>query len=431
MVEPSGQSETVSRSYLTLLVTLVTIGVLMSAFDSVARNDALPLILKYLHMSVAEGGLVLSGGFVATTLSNLAIGPLMDRFGRKNLFIAALVATALTSGFTAFVTNVVEYAVIGFLAGVCLSVIGTGNVLVAEEAPRHIRGMLQGIVTAGFPMGTVVIGLVGSLVLPSGHWRILFLLSFSSILLALVVALTLREPPRSAEALQVKRHRRDIERGQTIQTRYSIDEHKAVRQEFWQIFAPDLRRQTITTSLFGFLVNFSVGFVIVLGVTFMVYYDHIGIGIASLALLVEGAATIVGEIVVGLLADRWVSRNILILWNIIGGIAVGLFAVHGGEGWLFFIMALFGFFGQGYQGTWWRYLNDSFPTRARGTGSSFVTGIYFFGLVFAPSIFGAVMTSGHYALVPVICAAIVIVGTLVLLFARKIEPQKDLEDIAS
>jgi len=179
------------------------------------------------------------------------------------------------------------------------------------------------------------------------------------------------------------------------------------------------------------LVNFSVGFVLVLGVEYFVLFDHIGIAAASLALTVEGIFTLVGEIVVGYLADRFASRNIIIIWNIIGAIALALLAVRGGAGWIFFVMALFGFFGQGYQGTWWRYLNDSFPTRARGTGSAFVTAVYFLGLVFAPTMFGSIMNAGQLTAAPLLSAAIVLVGSLILLAARRIPPRRELEELAT
>ncbi|MBX5468084.1 MAG: MFS transporter [Firmicutes bacterium] len=431
MQQPQSELRSVSPRYLTVLMIVVTLGVLVSAFDSVARNDALPLILKYLHMNVAAGGMVLSAGFIATTLGNLFVGPIMDRWGRKRVFVYSMIAIALTSGFTAFIQNVVEYILVGFFSGIVLTVIEIGNVLVAEEAPKESRGLLSGIVTAGFPMGTIVIGLVGAVVLPSGNWRLLFLLSFTSIILAVVAHFALREPPRSAEALRVKRESARIRHGEHVATTFGIDEDKAVRREWAQIFAPDLRRQTIVASLFGILVNFSVGFVLVVGVEYFVIFDHLGIAAASLALTVEGIFTLVGEIVAGWLADRWASRNLLIVWNIIGAVVVALFAVRGGPAWIYALMAAFGFFGQGYQGTWWRYLNDSFPTRARGTGSAFVTAVYFFGFIFAPTMYGQILNSGHLTVAPLLSAGIVLVGALILFAGRKIPPRRELEELAT
>ncbi|MBX5468102.1 MAG: MFS transporter [Firmicutes bacterium] len=418
-----------SRRYVTTLVTLATLGVLLSAFDSVARNVALPLILQSLHMNIAEGGLVFSGGFLASFLSNLLVGPVIDRFGRKRAFLLTLLATALFSGITAFVTTVWEYAVVGFLAGTCLAVQEPAQVLVSEEAPARWRGTLMGIVGAGFAMGSIVVSLVGAAILPSGNWRMLFLLAFAPVLLVLLGAAFLREPPRSAEALRVKRERQRIASGQTVATTFAIDEVKAVQPEWVQIFAPDLRRQTLVTAIFGLLVNFSTGFVLALGVSYLTAFDHIGIGVASLAIAVEGLATLVGTILVGWLADRIAARHILVVWSMVGGIAVGLLAIRGGPSWVFFAMALFGFFGQGALGCWFRYLADSFPTRARGSGTGFVVGVFFFGLAFAPAIFGAVMNTGNFPGAALLAGGIAIAGALVLLAGKVIPPRKELEEI--
>ncbi|MCY0879764.1 MAG: MFS transporter [Firmicutes bacterium] len=417
-------------SYVTIVVTFATLGVMLSAFDSVARNDALPLILKSLHISVATGGLIFSGGFLATFLSYLVVGPLMDRIGRKRTFLLALAATAVFSGATAFVTNTVQYAIIGFLAGVCLSVEGVAAVIASEEVPTERRGVLLGIIQAGFAVGTIVVGAVGAVILATGNWRLLFLLAFAPIVIVILASGLFREPPRSTEALAVKRQRQKIAQGQIIHTTFAIDEKKAVQSEWKQIFDRDLRRQTIVTSIFGLLVNFSTGFVLALGVTFITSYDKLSIAQASFSLTVEGAATLVGTIIIGYLADWIPSRNLLIIWSIVGGIAVALFAVKGHLGWILFVMALFGFFGQGVLGCWNRYLNESFPTRVRGTGSSFVNGIFFVGLAFAPAIYGAIMATGYYPGAAFLAGGAPVVGALVFLLAKVIPPKKELEELA-
>lgn len=424
-----GRRTVPANRYIATLVTLATLGVLLSAFDSIARNVALPLILKSLHMNIAQGGLVFSGGFLASFFANLAIGPIIDRIGRKRAFLLTLLATAIFSGLTAFVTTVWEYAVVGFLAGTCLAVQEPAQVLVSEEVPAKNRGTLMGIVSAGFAGGSIVVSLVGAAVLPSGNWRLLFLLAFAPALLVLLGSFLLREPPRSLEAMRVKRERERVAQGQLVETTFAINEQKAIRHEWRQIFEPDLRRQTIVTSVFGLLVNISTGFVLALGVVYVTAFDHIGIGPASLSIAIEGVATVFGTLLVGFLADRIASRNLLIIWSILGSLAVALLAIHGGTGWVFLVMALFGFFGQGALGTWWRYLADSFPTRARGSGSAFVIGVFFFGLAFAPAMFGAVMNTGNFPAAALLAAIIALVGSLVLLLGKVIPPRKELEDI--
>ncbi|MBX5468175.1 MAG: MFS transporter [Firmicutes bacterium] len=430
-VEAGGGSTTRS-GYVAVLVIIATLGVLLCAFDSIARNVALPLVLKSVHMNIAQGSLVFSGAFVMTFLGDVFMGPLMDRVGRKWTFILALIAAAIFSGFTAFITAAWQYVVIGILAGLCLAVLQPAAILVSEEAPARWRGTLISLTYAGFAMGSIVVSLLGSVILPTGNWRVLFYLSFSPLLLVLVAWAVLREPPRSAEALRVKRARDRIARGELVRTEFTIDERKAIRGEWRQIFAPDLRRQTIVTAIVGFLLNFSPGLILVLGVAFVTAYDHLPIGVASFALAIEGFAVLVGTLVSGTLTDRFGPRNVVILFTVLGGIAVALMGIRGGEGWVLTTMAAYGFFGQGTLGSWTRYLADSFPTRARGSGVGFVNGVYFLGGgTLAPALFGAVMNAGNPAAAAWLAGGVTILGGLILFLGRSIQPRRELEEIAS
>jgi MFS family permease len=224
-----------SRWYFPLAAGICYVGIVTASFDSVARTVALPLIVRELHMSVGLAGLVFSASFAVTALSTLALGPISDRLGRRTAILLALLAAALTSGATAFVTQSWQYVLVGAAAGTTLTVIGASQVLVVEEAPPAIRGLSVGVLTTGFAVGSFVVGLIGALILPSGHWRLLFYVAFAPAVVGVVAYLILREPRRAAEALAIKR-------GQAVETVHQIDVERARQLEWRQIFAPDLRR---------------------------------------------------------------------------------------------------------------------------------------------------------------------------------------------
>lgn len=68
---------------------------------------------------------------------------------------------------------------------------------------------------------------------------------------------------------------------------------KARRSEWLQIFAPDLRRQTIVLAIASFLVNVSTGFIVTLGPTFFTLYDHLTPSQSSLSLAIESVISLV------------------------------------------------------------------------------------------------------------------------------------------
>lgn len=421
-----------SSRYVSLLVLIATLAVIVSAFDGIARNVALPAMLQSLHMGIAQGAFVFSAAFIVTVVGTLVIGPLMDRVGRKRVFVAALLAAGLFTGLTAFVTNAAEYVVLGVLAGTVGLVNGPAQVLVSEEVPAKWRGTLMGIVQAGFGGGALIVSLVGAALLPRVGWRPLFLLGFAPLLLAVWAAMAVREPVRSLEVMRVKRARDLVARGGSVETAYRVNERAAIRAEWRQLFDADLRRQTIVMAIAGFLVNFTPGFILVLGVAYITAHDHLGIQYAALALAVDSFANLVGTPVAGFMGDRIGARKVLVIWWILGGLSVVLLGlVHGFPG-IAVAMGGYGFFGQAALGCWVRYVTDSFPTRARGSGYNFVFAIYNIGGgILAPAIYGTLMGAHHYVAVAAVAGGVSIVGALVLLAGREIPPRAELEEIAS
>lgn len=424
-VQPGGTSARASTGYLTTLTLFGMLAVAASAFDSVARNLALPEILGSLHLSVGVGGDIFGAAFGMTAVWNWVVGPLTDRFGRKRAVQTTLVAAGLFSGLTAVVTTAWEYTIVAILAGTCLVVQTAIEVMVAETAPSRVRGLLMGFVIAAFSGGALLVGVLGNVFLPGGHWRILFVIAFFPLLLAAAAEFLIREPERSAEVLRLRRggHGRAV-------LAHQVDVDKAQQATWRQLFNADLRRQTVVTSVGGFLVNYSTGFVLALSATFFTLYDHVSIGAISDAVTIESAAALAGGILVGWLSDRISPRHLVVWFSLAGAADIALMAKPGGVAWMFLTMALFGFFGQGALGAWPRYIADSFPTRARGTAQGFVFGMFFVGLAYAPIMFGNMMGAHLFQATCYVGAAVAGAGALVLAFGRLTPVRAELEEIA-
>ena len=399
---------------------------MMAAFDSISRNLAMPFVIKEFHLSVATVSDLVALGFAVTFLSSQIIGPLMDRIGRKRAFLIALFAAGVTSGVTAFVTNAWEFGIVAALSGTCLVAAAPVAVMVAEESPRKARSILMALVQGSFSGGSLVLGVVGSAILPGGHWRMLFLIGFCPLLLLVLSQIFLREPPRSAEALRVKRAR-DAEAGNLT---FAVDVERARRSEWRQLFEPGVRRQTIVLCVGGFFINFSPIFVLGLSATYFSLYDHIGIGAISLALSLEGVGAIIGAVVLGVLGSWFRTRDLVIASAFTGGIVLVLFGIHAGTSQIMLLMGLYGFLGQGLIGIWGRYIAESYPTRMRGTASGFVMGFYFLSSVPAPVLFGALVGGGHFVLTAVLAGVVVVIGGIVLLLGKAHPVGAELEDLA-
>ncbi|QUW18598.1 MFS transporter [Agrococcus sp. Marseille-Q4369] len=154
-------------------------------------------------------------GFLARPLGGLFFGTLGDRLGRKWVLVVTI---GLMGGATTLIGALPTYDQIGIWAPILLTVLrlaqgfGAGaeqagaTVLMAEYAPVQRRGFFSALPFIGIQLGTLLAGLVFSLMslLPDEvffgwAWRIPFLASFLLILVALFIRLRLRETPTFVE----------------------------------------------------------------------------------------------------------------------------------------------------------------------------------------------------------------------------------------
>ncbi len=181
------------------------IAVLWTAFFIINFNVAmmiplLPFIQRDIGLSPAEAGMVLAIFPVVALVSNLALGPFIDRFGRKRFILAGAAANAAILLSTAVAGSAVSIALGRAATGLFMPMIGASVfAALADYIPAPDRARIAGYVTSAAPiaflfsisMGVVLGGLLS--------WR-LPLIILAAICLALAVAASAL-PPTSPEAL--------------------------------------------------------------------------------------------------------------------------------------------------------------------------------------------------------------------------------------
>lgn len=415
-----------TTGYSVRVLIIAFLGVSLSGFDSIARSVSAPVIVDDLHISVTFVTVVHSLSYLITAGFNQVLGWVMQRWGRKAAFVLVLAVTAITSGMTAFVAGAWTYAVVGTIAGVCLSTQGPAGLLVGEETPAKRRGLFLGILGAAFPVGSATISMVGALVLPSGNWRLLFYLTFLPIVLAAVAAFALREPPRSEDA-------RKVMQGEAADPQVVgnvIDVEKARKPSWAQAFGPDIRKQTILLMATAFLLNTNQSMGLTLGAIFFTRYHHLPVGTASLAVSVMSVGSIVGAVLIGRAGDFLNPRNLLVICTTVGALGIMGFAIPGGAAVVFPVVILYGLVGMGTIGVWGRYLVESFPTRVRPTCVQLVHSTWFLNGVVIPPLLAMLIDAHEDAYAALLSGALSIIGAGLLLACRSFPPQQELEDIA-
>lgn len=165
-------------------------------------------VRKEFHLSDSQLGL-LAGLVVALgyAVAAVPIGILTDRVRRTSLLTACVAAW---SGLTLLC------GLSGNFLLLLVSRIGVGAAeaggqplvmsIVGDITTPGRRAQTVGLVHVGIPIGTLLGGLLGSLVAARYGWRYaLFAAGAPGLVIALIVALTLREPPRTIEASDTDR----------------------------------------------------------------------------------------------------------------------------------------------------------------------------------------------------------------------------------
>jgi len=199
--QPPGYNFTIGRIlaiYAGLMMTL-----LLAALDQTIVATALPRIVSDLG-GITQYSWVFTSYMLTSTVTVPLYGKLGDVYGRKNLFLIAivvfLVGSALCGAATDMTQLVIFRAVQGIGAGGLfpLSLAVIGNIV-----PPRDRGRWQGLIGAVFAASSIIGPAVGGFIVDNTTWRWIFLvnLPIGAIALFVIVITMPRRAPLTVHAI--------------------------------------------------------------------------------------------------------------------------------------------------------------------------------------------------------------------------------------
>jgi MFS family permease len=252
------------------------------------------------------------------------------------------------------------------------------------------RGFIYSLVQGGWPIGVLLGAALSAVLLPAIGWRNTFLVATFPAIVIAVLAIKLRESPKFQAMKYIKklekenRHEEAVEFGRA----FDIDVHHSEESTFKQLFEPDLRKHTIFISL-AMLCNWiGIQVFAVLGTTVLTEGKGVEFQSSLIILVVSNAAAYIGYLCHGFVGDR-VGRRLTIAGGwVISGLAYTLM-LFGPESSAFVLtMYTVGlFFIIGPYAALLFFMGESFPTRVRGTGSSFVNAMGPAGAIVGSALF--------------------------------------------
>jgi SHS family lactate transporter-like MFS transporter len=172
------------------------LGWTLDAFDFFLLVFMLKAISTSFGVKVSDVSAALFLTLAARPLGALAFGWLGDRFGRRPVLIAVILAFSFFSALSGFARDLGELLLIRALFGFAMGgEWGLGASLAMESIPARMRGPVSGLLQSGYPSGFLLASLAYFLFFDALGWRLMFLLGLAPALLVLFIRMKVEESP--------------------------------------------------------------------------------------------------------------------------------------------------------------------------------------------------------------------------------------------
>lgn len=337
-------------------------------------------------------------------------GPLADRFGRVRTLVFTILCYSLFTFLGCAATSIWQLAAFRFLAGVGIGGEWTiGGVFVAEEWPESRRRQGAAWMHTGYYFGTFLAAIVNYTVGAHYGWRAVFAVGGAPALLVAFIRYGVRESARWEHRVA------------------TLDRRWTARDAFFSLWTPEYRRRTICNAalLFVSMVGLWAGSAYVpSSITYLATREGFtapqAARLASWAIMLLSAGTILGCLLVPPLADRIGRRGTLAFFFVLmfAFIALGFgyifYLSHNALPWFMTCLFFLGIGGANFA-VYTLWLPEQYRTECRGSAFAFATSFGRFLAAGITFLVGAGVSSMHTIGTPVALTSVAFLLGLALL----------------
>jgi MFS transporter, SHS family, lactate transporter len=182
------------------VVVAAYLGWTLDAFDFFLMVFMFKDIAATFHVDVKSVAEATFLTLAARPIGAFAFGRLADRFGRKPTLMWNILAFSLLEGASGFAPSLASFLALRFLFGIAMGgEWGIGSALTFETIPPRARGVVSGLLQAGYPSGYFVAAVASYFFYDSLGWRYMFLLGIAPAILVFFIRLGIDESPAWTE----------------------------------------------------------------------------------------------------------------------------------------------------------------------------------------------------------------------------------------
>jgi MFS family permease len=153
------------------VVLAASLGWMLDAFDVMLYSIVLATLMRAFTMNRTTAGLLNALTLTASAIGGLLFGVLADRFGRRRMLTASILAYSVFTFACGLSTSIFTLAIFRFLLGLGMGgEWNTGAALVAESWPAVWRGRALGIVQSSWAIGYALAAVVAGFILHCARW---------------------------------------------------------------------------------------------------------------------------------------------------------------------------------------------------------------------------------------------------------------------
>lgn len=355
-----------------------------AVYDFILFGTLLPEIGKHYNWDAAAQAEIATLVAVGTAVIAFAIGPLLDKLGRKAGLLWTVAGAALCSGLTVVGGALGQgpLVLIRSLSGLgyaeeTVNATYLNELYSAANDPKLNRnkGFIYSLVQGGWPIGALIASGLTALLLPRIGWQGCFIFATFPAVIIFFMTRRLKESPQFLLHKHIK-HLREAgmeSEARSLASAHAVDYEEHSRAGLSEAFRGSALRATLVLGG-GILLNWSAIQVFsVLGTTVLTRVHNVSFENSLLILVLSNVIGYCGYLSHGFIGDKIGRRNTLAIGWMLGGLSFA--AMLFGPGSAGVVVALYSlglFFLIGPYSAALFFIGESYPTSIRGTGSSIV-----------------------------------------------------------